>query len=259
MASQMERFVEIVRTLRGPQGCPWDREQTHRTLLNCLLDETYEFFEAVENEDTGHMREELGDLLLQIVLHAQIASEEGSFTLEDVARGIADKIVYRHPHVFGDATVSSSSEVVRNWEELKRREKGKEQRASVLDGIPHGLPALFFAEKVQRRVARVGFDWTEMKPVLDKVEEEFAEFRQAVESGDSEHAEDELGDIMFALVNVARHRKICAEDALRRTVGKFMRRFRHIEQALEARGTSPSEATLEEMDTLWEQSKGEVG
>ncbi|MBD3242644.1 MAG: nucleoside triphosphate pyrophosphohydrolase, partial [Chitinivibrionales bacterium] len=242
-----------------PQGCPWDREQTHRSLLNCLLDETYEFFDAVESGDAEHMREELGDLLLQVVLHAQIASEEGRFTLEDVARTIADKIVYRHPHVFGDTKVSSSSEVVRNWEELKRQEKGKEDRESVLDGVPGSLPALFFAEKVQRRVARVGFDWTEMKPVLDKVEEEFAEFRQAMEDGDTEHAEEELGDIMFALVNVARHRRICAEDALRRTVHKFMRRFRYVEQALQVRGASPADSTLEEMDRLWEQSKGEVG
>jgi tetrapyrrole methylase family protein/MazG family protein len=224
-----------------------------------MLDECYEFFDAVDGGDAGHIREELGDLLLQIVLHSQIASEEGLFSFEDVARGISDKIVFRHPHVFGDTKVSSSTEVVRNWEQLKRQEKGKQERESILDGIPRGLPALFFAEKTQRRVARVGFDWTEMKPVLDKVEEEFGEFRRAVESGDTEHAEEELGDILFALVNVARHRGVCAEDALRRTVRKFMRRFRYMERALRDEGTGPAESTLERMDELWEQSKGEVG
>lgn len=259
MSEQCERFIEIVRRLRAPDGCPWDREQTHASLLTCLLDETYEFFEAVEDADDSHMCEELGDLLLQVVLHSQIASERNAFTIEDVARGIADKIEYRHPHVFGDTTVSGSDEVVRNWEQLKAREKDKEDRTSAVDGIPRSLPALFLAEKVQRRVARVGFDWDDMKPVLDKVEEEFREFREALESGNTAHAEEELGDILFALVNVARHRKICAEEALRATVHKFTRRFRYVEDGLKKQGRSPADATLEEMDVLWEESKGVVG
>jgi tetrapyrrole methylase family protein/MazG family protein len=259
MGKEVDRFVEIVRRLRAPGGCPWDREQTHKSLLNCLLDETYEFFEAVEENDTAHMKEELGDLFMQVVLHAQMAAERGDFDMEQVAAGISEKIVRRHPHVFGDATVSSTSEVLRNWEAIKRAEAGKETRTHVVDGIPESLPALFRAEKVQRRVARVGFDWPDMAPVLDKVEEEFREFREAVAAGDTAHAEEELGDILFALVNVARHRKICAEDALRLTVRKFERRFRYVEDSLKRAGKSFSETTLEEMDGFWEESKKTVG
>jgi len=259
MATNVDRFVEIVARLRAPGGCPWDREQTHKSLLNCLLDETYEFFEAVEDGDSSHMKEELGDLLMQVVLHSQMASERGEFTLEDVAGGIAEKIVRRHPHVFGDTKVGSSAEVLHNWEQIKRAEKGKEDRKSVVDGIAEALPALFRAEKVQRRVARVGFDWTDIRPVLDKVEEEFGEFREAVERGDAAHAEEELGDILFALVNLARHKGICAEDALRQTVRKFIRRFRYVEQQIEASGKKMGTVPLEEMDRYWEESKGKVG
>jgi tetrapyrrole methylase family protein / MazG family protein len=259
MGEQLERLVGLVRRLREPGGCPWDREQTHASILNCLLDETHEFFEAVGDTDEAHMREELGDLLLQIVLHSQMASERDAFDIEDVAREIGDKLIRRHPHVFGDATVESSAQVVTNWEAIKRAEKGKEQRTSQVDGIPRSLPALFYAEKVQRRVARVGFDWTEMRPVLDKVEEEFREFRDALESGETAHAEEELGDILFALVNLARHNAICAEDALRATVHKFMRRFRYVEDALAARGATPAGSSLDQMDALWEESKKHVG
>ncbi len=259
MGEQLDRLVGLVRRLREPGGCPWDREQTHASILNCLLDETHEFFEAVEGANDTHMREELGDLLLQVVLHAQMASEREAFDIEAVAREINEKLVRRHPHVFGNTAVASSDEVVTNWETIKRSEKGKEHRVSQVDGIPRSLPALFYAEKVQRRVARVGFDWTDMRPVLDKVEEEFREFRAALEEGEVAHAEEELGDILFALVNLARHNKICAEDALRATVHKFMRRFRFVESALAQKGTSPADSSLEEMDALWEESKEHVG
>lgn len=259
MSKQLDRFVEIVARLRAPDGCPWDREQTHHSLLNCMLDEVYEFFEAVEDGDVHHMREELGDLLLQIVLHAQIASERGDFDIEGVATDICEKIIRRHPHVFGDAKVSGTGEVLANWEQIKRTESDKQDRRYFVDGVPRSLPALFRAEKVQRRVARVGFDWTDLRPVLDKIEEEFREFREALESGNAAHAEEELGDILFALVNLARHRQICAEDALRLTVRKFTRRFRFIEDSLREQGRKLGEATLAEMDELWERSKGVVG
>jgi tetrapyrrole methylase family protein/MazG family protein len=259
MGKEVDRFIEIVARLRAPDGCPWDREQTHRSLLSCLLDEAYEFFDAVEQNDSGKIREELGDLLLQVVLHARIAADSGSFDIEDVAREIGEKIVRRHPHVFGGTTVKSSSEVTANWERIKRAEKDKARRESIVDDIAEALPALFRAEKVQRRAARVGFDWPDIRPVLDKVEEEFAEFRAALENGNTHSTEEELGDILFALTNVARHKNICAEHALRATVQKFIRRFRHVEKRFRESGKEIAGAGLEEMDRYWEESKGIVG
>jgi len=263
MSKEFDRLVEIVKRLRAPDGCPWDREQTNRSILSCLLDEAYEFFEAVDENDPAKMREELGDVLLQVVLHAQIASESAdagaAFDIEDVSREIADKLIRRHPHVFGDASASDSKEVIRNWERIKKSEYGEERRKYMTDDIPEALPALFRAEKMQRRVAQVGFDWSEMSPVLDKVEEEFGEFREALESGDAEHAEEELGDIIFALVNVGRHSKISAENALRTTMRKFEKRFRYVEDKFRELGKDIKGATLEEMDEYWEESKTKVG
>jgi tetrapyrrole methylase family protein/MazG family protein len=253
MGKEVDRFIEIVARLRAPDGCPWDREQTHKSLLSCLLDESYEFFEAVEENDDVKMREELGDLLLQVVLHAQLAADDGKYTIEEVAAGISEKLIRRHPHVFGEVAVSSSTEVLHNWELIKKQEK--EHRKYIVDDIPEAMPALFRAEKMQRRVSRVGFDWTAVKPVLDKVEEEFHEFREAIESGNQDHAEEELGDIMFALVNVARHHKICAEDALRKTTHKFARRFRFIEDRVKESGKAITETSLEEMDRYWDEAK----
>ena len=253
MSEEIDKLIAIIARLRAPGGCPWDREQTHRSILSCLLDETYEFFEAVEEGNAEGMREELGDLLLQVVLHAQMAMEEGAFTIDDVAREISEKLIRRHPHVFGDASASSPKEVLKNWETIKRGEK--KHRKYIVDGIPDALPALFRAEKMQRRVARVGFDWTDIEPVLDKVEEEFVEFRKAIRNQDRENAREELGDILFALVNVGRHANICAEDALRATVKKFCRRFRFIEDRYAALGKDLKNASLEEMDKYWEESK----
>jgi MazG family protein len=257
MGKEVDRFIEIVARLRAPGGCPWDREQTHRSLLSCLLDESYEFFEAVEENDDGKMREELGDLLLQVVLHAQLAADDGKYTIEEVAADISEKLIRRHPHVFGEVEVSSSTEVLHNWEKIKKREK--KHRRYIVDDIPEAMPALFRAEKMQRRVARVGFDWTEIKPALDKVVEEFNEFREAIEQGNQEHAEEELGDIMFALVNVARHHKICAEDALRKTTRKFARRFRFIEDRINESGNDIAQTSLAEMDRIWDEAKKAVG
>ncbi|MDR2693180.1 MAG: nucleoside triphosphate pyrophosphohydrolase [Chitinispirillales bacterium] len=257
MGQEFDRLVSVVAKLRAPGGCPWDREQTNKSILSCLLDESYEFFEAVDENDPAKMREELGDLLLQVVLHAQIASEsaDAAFDIEGVARGISDKLIRRHPHVFGDAAVSSSAEVIQNWERIKKGEYGEERRKYMTDDIPPALPALFRAEKMQRRVAQVGFDWSDVAPVLDKVEEEFKEFREALESGDADHAEEELGDILFALVNVGRHSKISAENALRVAARKFEKRFRYVEDRFRELGKDMRGATLEEMDAYWEESK----
>jgi tetrapyrrole methylase family protein / MazG family protein len=258
VGKELDRFIDIVARLRAPGGCPWDREQTHQSLRSCLLDETYEFLEAAEENDDIKMREELGDLLLQVVLHAQMASEENKYTLENVAAGISEKLVRRHPHVFGTTTVASTDEVLHNWEKIKKEEK-RHSRKYVVDDIPEAMPALFRAEKMQRRVARVGFDWTDVKPVLEKVVEEFNEFKEALAGGNHEHAEEELGDIMFALVNVGRHYDICAEDALRATTHKFARRFRYIEDRFAESGQDIHKATLEQMDKYWEESKNIVG
>jgi tetrapyrrole methylase family protein/MazG family protein len=259
MDSELQRFIDIVERLRAPGGCPWDREQTHASLLPCLLDETYEFFEAVDENDPDKMKEELGDLLLQVVLHSQMGKEAGAFSIEDVARGISEKIIRRHPHVFGTVEVASSHDVVNNWEQIKQAEKGMEHRRSLVDDIPQALPALLRAEKIQRRVARVGFDWHDPEPALDKVEEEFNEFRQALASGETTHAAEELGDILFALVNVARHKGICAEEALRAANNKFTRRFRFVEDACNSAGIDMHKASLEELDRFWEEGKKIVG
>jgi tetrapyrrole methylase family protein / MazG family protein len=259
MGKEVDRFIAIVKRLRDPGGCPWDREQTHASLLSCLLDESYEFFEAVDESNSDKMREELGDLLLQVVLHAQIAQETSAFDIEAVAAAISEKIVRRHPHVFGDVKAGTSKEVLSNWEKIKKGEKGKEHRRYLVDDIPAGLPALFRAEKMQRRVARVGFDWKSIDPVLDKVEEEFGEFREALAGGNQAAAEEELGDILFALVNVARHQGVCAEEALRKTINKFAKRFRYIEDQYKQREKKLEDSTLDEMDVLWEESKKIVG
>ena len=259
MSSELDRLIEIVARLRGPDGCPWDREQTHASLLQCLLDESYEFFEAVDENAPDKMKEELGDILLQVALHAQMGSEAGTFTIEEVARDINEKLIRRHPHVFGTVQVSSPEEVTGNWERIKQTEKGKKHRTSLVDDIPEAMPALFRAEKIQRRVARVGFDWKDAGPAMDKVEEEFREFREATGENNHDHAAEELGDILFALVNVARHRDICAEEALRAANKKFTRRFRYIENACKAAGMDIAKTSLEELDRFWEQSKKEVG
>lgn len=259
MSNEIDRLVDIVKKLRSPEGCPWDREQNHKSILNCFLDELYEFFETVDQDDPEHMKEELGDLLLQIVLHAQIASDENKFSIEDVARDISDKLIRRHPHVFGSVEVSSTDEVLVNWEKIKKGEKGKEHRKYIVDDIPEALPALFRAEKVQRRVAKVGFDWEDSKAALDKVDEEIHEFREALLSGKQEHSFEELGDIIFALVNVARHHNISAEDAVRNTTRKFIRRFKYIEDKFKELGLDIQNSTLQQMDKYWEESKKIVG
>ncbi|MDR3012245.1 MAG: nucleoside triphosphate pyrophosphohydrolase [Chitinispirillales bacterium] len=255
MSKETNRLIDIVAKLRAPNGCPWDREQTHRSILTCLLDEAYEFFEAVDEENDDMMCEELGDLLLQVVLHAQIASEEKRFDIEDVAKKIADKLVRRHPHVFGEEEILSPEETILRWEQIKKSEYGDNRRKYMVDDIPDALPALFRAEKMQRRVAQVGFDWNNPEPALDKVEEEFKEFREALASGDSRHAEEELGDILFALVNVARHHKISAENALRAATYKFAKRFKYVEDRFREKGEDMREAGLKEMDKYWEESK----
>ncbi len=247
------QLVEIMAKLRGPGGCPWDREQTHASLKKYVVEEAYEVLEAIDGGDPTALAEELGDLLLQIVFQARIAEEAGRFSADDVARAITAKLVRRHPHVFGEGQAATPDEVLHNWELIKKTEgKG---RSSLFDGIPRSLPALLRAARVQGRAASVGFDWRRAEEVLPKLKEEVAEIEHALAAGDTAGAADELGDLIFAVVNLARHLKVDAEEALNRTTSRFMARFAHIEKALGESGRTPADATLEELDTLWEDAK----
>ncbi len=248
----IERLREIMRRLRAPVGgCPWDIEQTFETIAPYTIEEAYEVADAIEREDLDDLREELGDLLLQVVYHAQMASEQGAFTFDDVVNDISDKMVRRHPHVFAGAENA-------DWEQIKRAEKAVKGRktSSVLDDVPLPLPALTRAEKLQKRAAQVGFDWPEVLQVLDKLHEEAQELTEAHAAGsDPDAVEEEMGDLLFVVANLARHMKVDPEKSLRRANSKFIRRFQAIEAALEEQGRSPSDSTLEEMDRLWDQAK----
>jgi tetrapyrrole methylase family protein/MazG family protein len=254
--TSFEEFQEIIARLRAPDGCPWDREQTHLSLRRYLLEESYELMDALDNEDPEKTSEELGDLLLQILLHAQIGLEEGEFTMADVLAGINRKIVRRHPHVFGDAAVKGAEGVVQAWEKIKAQERIERSENNsaegLLMGVPASLPALSQAQEIQIRAARVGFDWDEIAPVFAKVLEEFNEVKEA---GRSPRVEAEIGDLMFAVVNLARWLKVDAEIALRSTNTRFKKRFEHIEKRAAETGKLLTDMTLEEMDRFWDEAK----
>jgi len=248
------RLVAIMRQLRAPGGCPWDAEQTHESLKRYLLEECYEVIEAIDTKDPDHLKEELGDLMLQPVFHAAIAEESGAFTLDDVIDTICDKLIRRHPHVFGELKIRTADEQVENWEKIKKNEKG-EKRQSALSGVPPHLPALMKAQKITEKAARVGFDWEYTDQVFAKVLEELHEFEEAMTSGIQERMEAEMGDLLFAIVNLGRFLAINPEEALRKTIGRFVERFGYIERTLQERGVHFQDATLKEMDRLWEEAK----
>ena len=251
-----EELVEVMRTLYSPGGCPWDSEQTHESLKPYLIEEAYEVIEAIDSGSDEHLAEELGDVMLQVVFHSQIASSEGRFTIDDVIGGIIRKLKRRHPHVYGDTAVKNSGEVVKNWEEIKRKEKReKKSGGSVLDGLPEMLPALIKARRIQEKVSRVGFDWEQSEDVMLKIDEELAELKEAGKLQDRDAIEEEIGDLLFSVANYARFISLCPEDALRKTIDKFQKRFRYIERELPKRGKKLGEASLEEMDELWEEIK----
>jgi MazG family protein len=261
----MARLLAVMAWLRDRRhGCPWDVEQTFRTIAPYTIEEAYEVADAIDRDDLGALKDELGDLLLQVVYHAQMAHESGAFGFADVASAIADKMVDRHPHVFGDARVATAEAQTVSWEARKAIERAAKRAgaepAGALDGVARALPALLRAEKIQKRAARVGFDWKQTGPVIDKIEEELGELRAELEAGDVDQARltDELGDVLFAVANLARHCKIDPEAALRATNDKFERRFRHIERRLAEAGRKPADATLEEMEALWQEAKTRV-
>ena len=249
-----DALVEIMRRLRGPGGCPWDAEQTHESLTRYLLEESYEVIEAIEAKSHDHLQEELGDLLLQPVFHAAIAEESGTFTIDDVIKTLCDKLVRRHPHVFGDMNISDSNAQIENWEKIKKLEKGDE-RKSALSGVPPHLPALLKAQKITEKAARVGFDWEHVDQVVAKVMEEMHEFEEAMSQGSNERMEAELGDLLFAVVNLGRFMSINPEEALRKTIRRFQKRFEYVEQALTDQGRHMNNTSLNDMDLLWEEAK----
>ncbi|MGR9106337.1 MAG: nucleoside triphosphate pyrophosphohydrolase [Gammaproteobacteria bacterium] len=258
MVTNIRRLLEIVARLRDPaHGCPWDKEQNFESLIPYLLEEAYEVRDAIERENFADLREELGDLLLQVAFHSRIAEEQGLFDFDAVAAEICAKLVRRHPHVFGDLRYENNEQRVRAWESAKADEREKKNRTmvSVLDGIAAALPALMFAAKMQQRAARHGFDWHEAAPVFAKVEEELKELRSAWESGDSLHIREELGDLLFVTVNLARHLGVEPESALNQASRKFERRFHYIEEQVAKSGRHLNECALPELDALWDEAK----
>ncbi len=256
-ATSFERLVEVMAALRAPDGCPWDREQTHQSLKKYLTEETYEFFDALDEGDDERMADELGDLLLQIVFHARIAQEEDRFDIHDAIRSIVEKLVRRHPHVFGEVAVSGSAEVLVNWEQIKAQERLTAHRKSLLDAVPRSMPPLQRAYELTRRAAKVGFDWASAADVLAKVAEETEESREALESGDAVRIGHEVGDLLFALVNLARKAGLEPDEVLAQANRRFSDRFRYIEQRAEEQGRSLNEMSLEEMDALWNEAKAQ--
>lgn len=250
-----EDFAKIIKILRSPDGCPWDREQTHRSIRNEFIEETYEAVDAIDRGDDTDMCEELGDVMLQVMLHAQIASEENAYDISDVIDGIARKMILRHPHVFGDVKADTTEQVLENWDKIKREEKHQQSYTDTLTSVPMSYPALMRAQKVQKRAKKVGFDWDDIKEPLAKVSEEHKELCEAIESGQSDAILEEFGDMLFALVNVSRFLKIDSEEALQKATDKFITRFARVEEIASENGMDMKETPLEILDKFWDEAK----
>ncbi len=255
-AQQMNRLRAIMHRLRAAGGCPWDAEQTHASLVGNLIEETYECVDAIQRNDMPHLQEELGDLLLQVVFHAEIAEESGHFNFDDVARGISEKLVRRHPHVYGDSSANDSEAVLSQWDAIKRQEKGDEEKP-YLHGVGQGLPALLRAAKLQKKAAKVGFDWPDATGVIAKIIEELLEFEDALDEGNEAHIEEELGDILFSVVNLARFRHLNPEQIMAAANRKFEERFGKMEQSIKASGSSLETASLAVMEHHWQAAKAQ--
>ncbi len=249
------RLLDLIRTLRSEQGCPWDRKQTPKNFHPYILEEYHELVQAIHQGSAGEIVDELGDLLFLVVFLGYMFGQEGFATLRDVIEGVVAKMIRRHPHVFGEERVQGAEEVIQNWGKIKASEENIQARESLLDGIPRSLPALSRAQKLAARAARVGFDWNSPQEVFAKVDEELSELKHAVATGKAEHIHEEVGDLLFVVVNAARHLAVNSEASLNETSDKFERRFRHIEERLRSRGKSPDQADLQEMDELWNEAK----
>lgn len=263
--TKFEKLVEIMATLRGPNGCPWDKQQDFNSLKPMLVEEVYEVLEAVENNDSDGLSEELGDLLLHVVFHAQLGKESGQFDIDTIIGKISDKLVRRHPHVFGNKSASTPEEVIKNWEAIKAQEKADKlknrtpEQRSLLEGIPSKLPAIHEAHQISARAARVGFDWPDVDGIFEKLQEEVRELKEVIETEGEEarreRLEDEIGDLLFVIVNIARHLKIDSESALKRANRKFKSRFQYMERQLAEQGKSLDQTSLDEMEALWQKAK----
>jgi tetrapyrrole methylase family protein/MazG family protein len=261
MEPTLDNLLGIIRSLRAPDGCPWDRKQTHESLKSCMVEEVAEFLDAVDNQDYDNLREELGDLLMNLAFHTVLAEEEKLFDMREVLREIIDKMIRRHPHVFADVEVDSVDDVMKVWAKAKAAEKGNGKNSryeSVLDGVPRSLSALLTAREVQKKGAKYGFDWECQEQIVEKIDEEVAELKAAIEKGDEDHIDEEIGDLLFSVVNLTRFRKRCtSEDLLSRTIKKFRDRFRYIEDTLKAENIKLEDASLAQMDELWNQAKNQ--
>lgn len=264
MSKSFDELIAVMDRLRAPGGCPWDAEQTYQSLSQYLLEEAYETFDAIqeagETGDTANLREELGDLLLQVVFHSTIGKERGDFTIDDVAEGVTQKLILRHPHVFGDANFTRAEDVLDNWDKLKadeRKASGKVEKLkdSILDEVPVHFPALLEGLKLTKKAAKVGFDWENADQIFDKLNEETAELRSAIKNGDKTNIDEEIGDLLFVVMNLARHLDVEPETALNKTNRKFRQRFKYIEDKLKSQGKTLDDADLKEMDDLWNQAK----
>lgn len=251
----IDDLLEIMKILRSPEGCPWDREQDHKSIKKSLIEETYEVIEAVNKEDNTLLCEELGDVLLQVVFHAQMADEKGNFNFADVTDGICKKLIERHPHVFGDVKADTSDQVLVNWEQIKSKSKNRKTQTDKMLSVPRELPALMRSTKLQEKAAKVGFDWQSVDGALEKIDEEKKELEQAIKAGDKKNIEEELGDLLFSVVNVSRFVGVDAEEALTASADKFLNRFSVVEKLADERGLNMSETSLEELDKLWEEAK----
>lgn len=253
---EIQKLKDIVKKLRAPDGCPWDRQQNLYSMKAAMLEEAAELADALDNKDIDNIKEELGDLLLHVAMHSQMASEGGLFDMESVAKGINDKLIRRHPHVFGDEKISESDAVIERWQEIKKEEqKGKPELESILDKAPKNLTTLSRAQKLQKLAAKVGFDWADINDVFKKLDEELNELKTAIANGDKDEISDELGDMLFVMANIARHTKTDADEALRGTNRKFVKRFNYIEKTLSENGKDIKDASLDEMESLWQEAK----
>ena len=264
MSKSFDGLVAVMQRLRAPGGCPWDAEQSYQSLSQYLLEEAYETFDAIQDADatgdTANLREELGDLLLQVVFHSTIGAERGDFTIDDVSAAVTQKLILRHPHVFGDATMENAEDVLRNWDQLKADERAasgkiEKPKDSILDEVPVHFPGLLEGLKLTKKAAKVGFDWANKEQIFAKIDEETHELRAAIDNGDTEHIAEEVGDLLFAVVNLARRLDVEPETALKKTNRKFRKRFKFIEQQLKLDGKTLEESSLDEMDALWNKAK----
>lgn len=248
-------LLQIMRILRGEGGCPWDREQTHQSIRRNFIEETYEVAEAIDNGDTALLLEELGDVLLQVVFHTQMEAEQGTFSFDDVCDGICKKLILRHPHIFGDVTAETPDEVLKNWDEIKKQEKGQKTQSDAVRSVPKTLPALMRGAKVQQRAAKTGFDYPDLSDALGDLESELAELKEAISGGDRAAVDEEFGDLLFSCVNVSRFLHLDAEECLTRSTEKFICRFSEVEKLAEQNGTDMKTASLDELNQLWAQAK----